>query len=118
MSDKSKNSKKNDVKNKKNTNSGMANKKSMNAKPDYMQAEKAAKSIKPVDGAGHPKTRPVTLKFTNGDTLVVNMVYDRDTMILNSDMFNHRAWKKDAKAITLQSKAKKFEDKFGGKLVS
>lgn len=61
----------------------------------------------------HPKARPVAVKFTNGETLIINMVYHRDTMTLNSDQFNHRAWKADAKQITAQSKASKFAEKFG-----
>lgn len=65
----------------------------------------------------HPQTKIVTVKFTNGETLPIRMVYDRDVLTLNSDMFNHRAWQKDTQNISLQSsKAKQFQTKFGAKL--
>ena len=75
------------------------------------------KSKKNTKKSKHPKTRPVEVRFTNGDCMTIDMVYDREMLILNSDMFNHKAWKKEGQTVMLQSKARKFQEKFGDSLV-
>ena len=62
----------------------------------------------------HPKTRMVKVIFTNGDFIEMEMVYSKDTLQLQSDIFTHRAWQKNqVKSESKGTRAKSMSNKFG-----